>query len=353
MKPAKNIHHFCGLIKSKLSRKPPFHTIINLDLVEEFVTNRGLLYQPKVINRPEEIKVGEHRTSLNCIPSSWPTTSVSWIQFEKSYVSSRSGVCYVPGKRAYFVDFAWGWGNPRSSVKPQFKGVRKTIDSQEPFTMISARASGYHGIIEDLPIVLELIKEFRNLTIGITKENRWVRNFGEFLGIEEDRFLEVDENWVGAKNLVCVTKSAFGEFVNPSLIESIASVCRERVGQSSGTSIKLYISREHAARRSFPGEEKVREQFEANSFTAVSLEALSIREQALLLRDADVIAGFHGAGLLNMIFSPSKISVIELYHSLGVNSCYASLATVLDNYYRILQVPNSFDLNSLSGILNS
>jgi tetratricopeptide (TPR) repeat protein len=74
---------------------------------------------------------------------------------------------------------------------------------------------------------------------------------------------------------------------------------------------KLFVTRQGATRRLLNGDEieRIAEQF---GFEIVACETLSFGEQVRLFSEARIIAGAHGAGLVNMVFSPPGAQVIEL-----------------------------------------
>jgi len=53
--------------------------------------------------------------------------------------------------------------------------------------------------------------------------------------------------------------------------------------------------------------------FLKNGFTVYNLEDMSVTEQIRLFTNASIIAGIHGAGLINMNFAPKEAIVFEIY----------------------------------------
>lgn len=76
---------------------------------------------------------------------------------------------------------------------------------------------------------------------------------------------------------------------------------------------RLYVDRGNAARRKLLNGDEVRAWFERRGFTVVDLAGLAVREQIQLFRDADVIAGVHGAGFSNIVFCEPGTRLVEFF----------------------------------------
>jgi tetratricopeptide (TPR) repeat protein len=101
---------------------------------------------------------------------------------------------------------------------------------------------------------------------------------------------------------------------------------------------KLFVTRQGATRRLLNGDEieRIAEQF---GFELVACETLSFGEQARLFSEARIIAGAHGAGLVNMVFAPPGTQVIELIgpryaqDQTGGPFVYLRMAAVLGQHF--------------------
>jgi len=89
--------------------------------------------------------------------------------------------------------------------------------------------------------------------------------------------------------------------------------------------LKIFVSREKAAKRRFLNHDAVNKWMKDNGFYVLFLEELSIREQANYFYNAEIVISQHGAGLTNLLFSKSA-SVIEIFSSPNVyHNHYKSL----------------------------
>ncbi|WP_416673161.1 glycosyltransferase 61 family protein [Egbenema bharatensis] len=110
--------------------------------------------------------------------------------------------------------------------------------------------------------------------------------------------------------------------------------------QSSGTD-RLYISRQSTANRRVINESEVLELLEQYGFRCVSLEERSVKEQAMLLANAEIVIAPHGGGLTNTVFCRPGTKVIELFSPNYVYPCYWLVSNLLelDYYYLTGKTP--------------
>ncbi|NET56918.1 MAG: tetratricopeptide repeat protein, partial [Symploca sp. SIO2E6] len=85
---------------------------------------------------------------------------------------------------------------------------------------------------------------------------------------------------------------------------------------------RLYISRQSVANRLVINEKEVISFLEQFGFTSVSLESMSVRQQAALLAQAQVVVAPHGSGLTNTVFCSPGTKVIEIFSPNYVYHCY-------------------------------
>ena len=71
-------------------------------------------------------------------------------------------------------------------------------------------------------------------------------------------------------------------------------------------------------------------------FARTDLAALPLAGQVALARDADVLAGPHGAGTVHALFMPAGSDVIECYSPLLVNPSVLELCLLMRHRYSML-----------------
>lgn len=89
---------------------------------------------------------------------------------------------------------------------------------------------------------------------------------------------------------------------------------------------RLYVSRKCTDKRYFDNEEKVAAFLKGYGFERVYMEEYSVKEQAILFAEAEVIVGQHGAALTNFIFCAPNTKVLELMHPNFFTPCFWEIA---------------------------
>lgn len=96
---------------------------------------------------------------------------------------------------------------------------------------------------------------------------------------------------------------------------------------------RIFISRAKAS-RSIAAEPLLVAKLAQIGFESVCLEDYSGIQQATLFREAEIVCGFHGAGLTNIIFSPPGTKIIELFPPDFISTNFWSISNDLGhNYY--------------------
>lgn len=104
---------------------------------------------------------------------------------------------------------------------------------------------------------------------------------------------------------------------------------------------KIYLSRCSASYRQVENEAEVISFLEKYGFTALTLESLSIQEQAYCMANTKVIISPHGAGLTNLVFCSPGTTIIEFLLPQWTVSCYWELSNICGcNYYCLLCEPS-------------
>ena len=103
--------------------------------------------------------------------------------------------------------------------------------------------------------------------------------------------------------------------------------------------LKLYISRPVGVRRGISNEAEFLPLLESAGFTVMSMEGLSVAEQAALMSRVDVLMSPHGGALTNMVFCRPGVAVIELFSRHVFPYYYGLAANCGHRYHAILENP--------------
>lgn len=131
-----------------------------------------------------------------------------------------------------------------------------------------------------------------------------------------------------------------GNFLRSVLLDQQALEASEKID-------RLYISRSQSANRRIINEDEVINLLNKFGFKSVTLELMSVREQAALLANAKVVVAPHGSGLTNTIFCKQGTKVIEIFSPNYVYPCYWLISNLvgLDYYYLLGEAPVGFYLH--------
>lgn len=97
----------------------------------------------------------------------------------------------------------------------------------------------------------------------------------------------------------------------------------------------IYVERRASTRRVVNASE-VKSVFMDFGWEAVDPSRMELDEQIALFREANLVAGAHGAGLTNLLWSPKGCRVLEFMPSRRRNGCYAGIALVVGGGHRAL-----------------
>ncbi|MEA5580555.1 tetratricopeptide repeat protein [Nodularia harveyana UHCC-0300] len=100
---------------------------------------------------------------------------------------------------------------------------------------------------------------------------------------------------------------------------------------------RIYLTRKLAKSRRIINEDEILNLLKFYGFETVTLESMSVVEQALLFSEAEIIISPHGSGLTNLVFCQPGTKVIELFSPNYVYHCYWWISNLvsLDYYYLI------------------
>jgi capsular polysaccharide biosynthesis protein len=110
--------------------------------------------------------------------------------------------------------------------------------------------------------------------------------------------------------------------------------------QDTGIS-NLYVSRSDSGIRNVTNETELVAMLEQYGFRSVALSQFSFIEKVNLFAHADNLVSAHGAGLVNVMFSPRKSNLLELYPDQYVLTTYADLAASVGLNYAYQLCPCS------------
>ncbi|MDR2745644.1 MAG: glycosyltransferase family 61 protein [Desulfovibrio sp.] len=106
--------------------------------------------------------------------------------------------------------------------------------------------------------------------------------------------------------------------------------------RTGGCAKRIYISRGAAERRKILNEDELLPILKRNKFEICILENLDVKEQINLFIEAEIVAGVHGAGLGNIIFTDKNTKVMEIFSQYYLDYAFRVLATCLGIHYNYI-----------------
>jgi hypothetical protein len=82
--------------------------------------------------------------------------------------------------------------------------------------------------------------------------------------------------------------------------------------QSSYPEKRIYVSRKLAVKRHLSNEDEFLPLLKKHKFRKIYLEHLIVPEQVQLFRSASHVIAAHGAGLINILFAPADVKILEI-----------------------------------------
>ncbi|KAA3514742.1 glycosyltransferase family 61 protein [Agrobacterium vitis] len=189
----------------------------------------------------------------------------------------------------------------------------------------------YHWTFQAIGCLL-IYKRHRddgNILLAMPRLNGW-RNealsltgfSGQVLEMDSHHVLHVDD---------CITSNLtggdFAHAPHPAVMAEFEALAA-RVTIERRFSRKIYVSRLDAGDvRRVVNEKAVCTLLESRGFEIITPGELSVKEQVVAFRDAEIIVAPHGAGLANLVYCQPgvKTRVIELFQARCVNACYARI----------------------------
>ncbi|MCE6078184.1 glycosyltransferase family 61 protein [Agrobacterium vitis] len=189
----------------------------------------------------------------------------------------------------------------------------------------------YHWTFQAIGCLL-IYKRHRddgNILLAMPRLNGW-RNealsltgfSGQVLEMDSHHVLHVDD---------CITSNLtggdFAHAPHPAVMAEFEALAAH-VTIERRFSRKIYVSRLDAGDvRRVVNEKAVCTLLESHGFEIITPGELSVKEQVVAFRDAEIIVAPHGAGLANLVYCQPgvKTRVIELFQARCVNACYARI----------------------------
>lgn len=192
------------------------------------------------------------------------------------------------------------------------------------FVFTNVGYNNYFHVVSELFPRLEVIESDANAKILVMQDSpAFVYEGLEMLGFTRDRIIDQRPDTTYSADKLITTN--FGLNFIPSKFQWLRN--RLKLNWQHISKSKLYIHRAAGMKRSSLSQDFTRI-FESHGFEVLKTENLSLANQIQKSRNAEVIAGIHGAGLTNAMWMPNP-KIFEIRPKNFDNRCYLHLALAL------------------------
>lgn len=171
----------------------------------------------------------------------------------------------------------------------------------------------YHFLIEDLPRFIEVFDYNPRAQVILGSKSNYILDIVKLLRIENSMFLDYP---VQCEELIFSEKSLGGVF-NKNDHELLKFLISDIETNDKGR--KILIVRNNIIKgyldRGIRHSSALYAKLKNLGFEEIVLEQLSFSEQISIMNSADVLVGFHGAGLANMVWMKQNTKVFEITES--------------------------------------
>jgi hypothetical protein len=270
------------------------------------------------------------------------------VTYQNEYIYVSTGTCGVHSIErdgSVFSDryyLATNWKYTDNFFKPHLTYVRDnkiTISKRESppqACMVKYCWSNnyYHFMTEDLPSILHLADTYPNLDIYINATSSFALKTLEIFGVKNRLYYSYPPNDY------CIAMSPFISSGNLSR-HMLEYILKSRPCPSLTPSIGVLIKRE-GTNRSLVNHDQVFKTLQQMfpKLTWVEFTNQSPQEQASLFGKAVIIAGPHGAGLINMLYAPDNTTIIEFMPRQEPNVCFWHTAQLMKFKYKCINCDN-------------
>ena len=217
--------------------------------------------------------------------------------------------------------------------QPNIKSPRKALKG----TYLFLSNDGYfHWLLQDLPVFIAALERFSELPVIVYAD---VYSFVKDLISELNNEIIIIDRLTKVENLIMVGKTAghgnprLGATLHPQDIKTVRNFYKNKNLKPGEFGSKIYLSRVGYI-RSPKNEKYLEEALEKKGYYIFNANnGLSLSEQASLFSSMTHIVGVHGAALANMVWAQKNTTIIELYPSSYIPSCYSILAHSLGFNY--------------------
>jgi hypothetical protein len=188
----------------------------------------------------------------------------------------------------------------------------------------------YHFLIEDLPRYLDTVGLEFELTTIYGSKSQYIQDALNILSITKSEYINYP---ILCETLTISEKTLGGIFTHSDHKKLLRFAKNIKPKSING---KIFISRKNRFKdsegRGIKYIDEIEILFAKNMFSIIYFEDLSLVEQISIVKNAQIIAGFHGAGLANIVWNTNNCKIIEISET-NITSHFLHLASICNHKY--------------------
>lgn len=286
---------------------------------------------------------GESWSILSKLHTGYETPDIVYQDLGASVIAGNS-FCIKSEKLGVIQDTFYLIKHMRWEEVLEASATVSRVDEDGPVLVIGnvAPENYYHWTLQCLAslLVYRRMAGSEDFLTVMPRLNRWQKQTLEIAGFD-GRKLEIDAAQIIVARNVFRSNLTGGQFAFSPHRATLAEL--EAMGSAVTTERqfgrRIYASRLDAGTtRRLLNEEAVCTLMESLGFEVITPGRLSVAEQIVAFRDAEVIVAPHGAGMTNLVYVPNngRTRVIELFQAGYVNACYARICQAKNLDYSAL-----------------
>ena len=210
----------------------------------------------------------------------------------------------------------------------------------------------FHFLIEDLPRFLDTTDLNLNLTTIYGSKSSYIQESLNILRNTKNVYFDYP---VLCENLVTSEKTSGGIFTQSDhgKLLNFSKNIEPKMNNKN-----VFITRKNRLKgiesRGIQYIDEIESLFARNSFEVIAFEELSLVDQISTIKNAQVVAGFHGAGLANIVWSKNKCKVVEISES-RITNHFKHLASICKHEYRYVKASElvNYSKNEFESLVKS
>ena len=203
-----------------------------------------------------------------------------------------------------------------------------------------------HWLIDALPR-LAVLKEFPAETQILVPGHKaqYQTDSLEMLGLS-NRCRWTDETLIEVEDYYFASPPSMIACYSPYTVEAVRRMLLPMKDTRTATPKRFFVRRT-GTKRNMANEAQVLEFFGKAGWTIVDLVNLPFAEQIAWFTDAEAIAGIHGSGMTNSLWSPRGCKIIELFCDRYIAGDAEWIAQCTGAEYHALIFPSDLEVNAI------